>query len=173
VKGTGTVIKNVELLGATVPNQNGAAIRLDGIDLTVRRSFIHDNENGILTNGDGVSNILIENTEFGHNGYGDGYTRNLYIGKVNSLIFRYNYSHDANVGHNLKSRAKTNTISYNRFSSTAPGQSGSTASGEPSYEINLPNGGTSYVIGNVIEQPLMNQNPSLLACGEEGATNPG
>src|SRR5207248_770763 len=74
--------------------------------------------------------------------------------------FRYNYSHDANVGHNLKSRARRNTIVANRFSSSGAGQ--------PSYEIDLPNGGTSYVIGNVIEQPAANQNPNMLAYGEEG-----
>jgi hypothetical protein len=97
----------------------------------------------------------------------------LYIGNVRSLTFRYNYSHDANVGHNLKSRAQTNTIAYNRFSSTAPGQTGSTAAGQPSYEIDLPNGGTTYLIGNVIEQPAANQNPTMLAYAEEGASNPG
>src|SRR5690606_23392216 len=59
------------------------------------------------------------------------------------------------------------------FSSTPPGQSGTTASGEPSYEIDLPNAGTAYVIGNVIQQPSANQNPGMLAYGAEGATNPG
>jgi hypothetical protein len=173
VGGSGTVIDNVEMSGAKVPDRNGAAIRLDGKHLTVRNSFLHDNENGILTNNDGVSDIVIEYTEFGHNGYGDGYSHNLYVGSVNSLAFRYNYSHDANVGHNLKSRARTNTIAYNRFSSTAAGQTGSTASGQPSYEIDLPNGGTSYVIGNVIQQPASNQNPNLLSYAMEGAVNPG
>ncbi|WP_245549166.1 hypothetical protein [Noviherbaspirillum massiliense] len=171
VGGKGTVIENVEMLGAKVPDRNGAAIRLDGTDLTVRNSFLHDNENGILTNNDGVSNVLIENTEFGHNGSGDGYTHNLYIGSINSLTFRYNYSHDANVGHNLKSRAKVNMIAYSRFSSGGP--SNSTASGQPSYEIDLPSGGTSYVIGNVIQQPASNQNPTMLAYGEEETANPG
>jgi hypothetical protein len=171
VEGTGTSIDNVEMFGAKVADQNGAAIRLDGRDLTLRHSFLHDNENGILAN-DGVSNIVIEFSEFGHNGFGDGYSHNLYIGHVSSLVFRGNYSHDANVGHDLKSRAITNTITYNRFSSTPPGQTGSTASGQPSYEIDLPNAGTSYVIGNVIEQPAANQNPGMLAYGEEGASNP-
>ncbi|WP_245844939.1 hypothetical protein [Noviherbaspirillum humi] len=173
VGGVGTVIENVELYGARVADRNGAGIRLDGKHLTLRNSFLHDNENGILTNNDGVSDILVENTEFGHNGYGDGYSHNLYIGSVNSLTFRYNFSHDANVGHNLKSRAKLNTILYNRFSSTAAGQAGTTASGQPSYEVDLPNGGTAYVIGNIIEQPAANQNPNLLAYAEEGAVNPG
>lgn len=165
VQGKGTVIENVEMFGARVPDLNGAAIRLDGVGLTVRKSYFHDNENGILTNNDGISDILIENTEFSRNGYGDGKSHNLYVGKINSLTFRYNYSHDANVGHNLKSRAKVNTVAYNRFSSSGAGQ--------PSYEIDLPNAGTAYVIGNVIHQPASHQNGNLLAYGAEGASNPG
>ena len=173
IEGTNITVENVEMYGAKVADHNGAALRLDGDNFTLHGSFIHDNENGILGGLSTASNILIEATEFGHNGYGDGYSHNLYIFNVGSLIFRYNYSHDANVGHNLKSRARVNTILYNRFSSTPPGQIGSTASGQPSYEIDLPNAGTSYVIGNVIEQPAANQNPTMLAYGEEGASNPG
>jgi len=162
VNGAGTVVENVKMFGAKVIDRNGAAIRLDGRDLTLRRVYFHDNENGLLTSNDGVSNIVIENSEFGYNGYGDGYSHNLYIGHVNSLIFRGNYSHDANAGHDLKSRANTNTIVYNRFSS-------STA--HPSYEIDLSNAGTSYVIGNVIEQPSQQSNSAMLVYGEEGASN--
>jgi hypothetical protein len=171
VIGNDVVIENVEMYGAAVPDLNGAALRLEGNNFTLRGSFLHDNENGILGGIPSTSRILIENTEFGHNGHGDGFSHNLYIGNVASLTFRYNYSHDANVGHNLKSRAQVNTITYNRFSSTPPGQIGTTASGQPSYEIDLPNAGSAYVIGNVIEQPSINQNPSMLAFGLEGATN--
>jgi hypothetical protein len=172
VAGSNVVIENVEMFGAKVPDRNGAALRLEGTNFTLRSAFLHDNENGILSGANTASNVTVEYSEFGHNGYGDGYSHNLYIGNVGSLVFRYNFSHDANVGHNLKSRARVNTIAYNRFSSTAPGQVGTTAAGQPSYEIDLPNAGTSYVIGNVIEQPAVNQNPTLLAYGEEGASNP-
>jgi hypothetical protein len=173
VNGNNLVVDNVEMYGAKVMDGNGAAFRLQGTNFTLRNSFIHDNEDGILANANTNSNILIEYSEFGHNGRGDGQTHNLYIGHVKSLTFRYSYSHDANVGHNLKSRADTNMIAYSRFSSTPPGQTGSTASGQPSYEIDLPNAGTSYIIGNVIEQPAANQNPTIVAYGEEGATNIG
>ncbi|MGZ8321221.1 MAG: right-handed parallel beta-helix repeat-containing protein [Telluria sp.] len=173
VVGSNVTVENVEMLGAKVADRNGAALRLEGTNFTLRKSFIHDNENGILTGANANSNILIENTEFGHNGYGTGQTHNLYIGAVRSLTFRYNYSHDAHVGHNLKSRAATNMIAYNRFSSTAPGQVGTTASGQPSYEIDLPNAGTTYIIGNVIQQPSANQNAVMVAYGEEGASNSG
>ena len=173
IEGNNVTVENVEMLGAAVSDHNGAALRLEGTGFTLRQSFIHDNENGILSNPNTSSDILIEYTEFGHNGYGDGYTHNLYIGNNRSLTFRYNFSHDANAGHDLKSRAITNTIVYNRFSSTAPGVTGSTATGSPSYEIDVPNAGTTYVIGNVIEQPAANSNPNMLAYGEEGATNGG
>ncbi|MBV0882182.1 hypothetical protein KTQ42_23180 [Noviherbaspirillum sp. L7-7A] len=164
LSGNNTSIENVEMFGARVNDRNGAALRLDGQHLTLRGSYLHHNENGILTNNDGVSNVTIETTEFAYNGYGDGYSHNLYIGHINSLIFRASYSHDANIGHNLKSRANTNTVVNSRFSST---------SGQPSYEVDFPNGGTTYLIGNVIHQPANNQNPALVAYGEEGATNSG
>jgi hypothetical protein len=173
VAGNNVVIENVEMFGAKVADHNGAALRLEGTNFTLRSSFLHDNENGVLSGANTASNIVIEYSEFGHNGFGTGYTHNLYIGNVASLTFRYNFSHDANAGHNLKSRARVNTIAYNRFSSLRAGETGSTAAGQPSYEIDLPNAGTSYVIGNVIQQPAVNQNPGMLAYGEEGASNPG
>jgi hypothetical protein len=173
VGGNNLTIENVEMLGAKVPDQNGAALRIEGTGFTLRQSFLHDNENGILVGANTASDFLIEFNEFGHNGFGDGYSHNLYIGNIRSLVFRNNFSHDANIGHNLKSRAQVNTIAYNRFSSLAAGETGSTAAGSPSYEIDLPNAGTSYVIGNVIEQPANYANPNILAYGEEGASNPG
>jgi hypothetical protein len=173
VNGNNLTVDNVEMYGAKVMDGNGAAFRLQGTNFTLRNAFIHDNEDGILANANTNSDVLIEYSEFAHNGRGDGQTHNLYIGHVKSLTFRYSYSHDANVGHNLKSRADTNMIAYSRFSSTAPGETGSTASGQPSYEIDLPNAGTSYLIGNIIEQPAANQNPAIVAYGEEGATNAG
>lgn len=173
IAGNDIVVENVEMYGAKVPDRNGAALRLEGTNFTLRSAFLHDNENGILSGVNVNSNILIEYSEFGRNGNGDGYTHNLYIGNAGSLTFRYNFSHDAHVGHNLKSRARVNMIAYNRFSSLNASEVGSTAAGKPSYEINLPNAGTSYVIGNVIHQPASNNNSILLSYGEEGASNPG
>jgi len=173
VQGNNITIENVEMYGAKVPDKNGAALRLEGTNFTLRSAFFHDNENGILSGANLNSKIVIENSEFGHNGGGTGQTHNVYIGNVASLTFRYNFSHDAVVGHNLKSRARINTITYNRFSSTRPGEKGTTAAGKPSYEIDLPNAGTSYIIGNVIEQPAAHSNPALVSFGVEGASNPG
>lgn len=171
VDGNNITVENVEMYGSRVSDGNGAAFRLEGSGFTLRNAFIHDNQNGILANGVTTSDILIEYSEFGHNGNGDGQTHNLYIGHVKSLTFRYSYSHDANVGHNLKSRAEVNTVVYSRFGSLNNGETGSTAQGKPSYELDFPNAGETYVIGNVIQQPYYSSNPAILAYGEEGATN--
>jgi len=105
--------------GTTVPDKNGAGIRLDGIGLTVRYCYFHDNENGILTNDIFDGDILIEYSEFGGNGFEDGYSHNLYIGHANKLTFQFNYSHHAKVGHNLKSRAEIYVIN-NTFVNRKP-----------------------------------------------------
>src|SRR6478672_8932513 len=41
VSGSGTVIENVEMFGGSAPDHFGAAIRLDGRDLTLRNSYLH------------------------------------------------------------------------------------------------------------------------------------
>ena len=165
ISGNNTTVENIEFLGAAVPDMNGAGIRAEGNNLTIRNCYFHDNQDGILTSA-GNSTILIEYSEFDHNGAGDGYSHNVYIGNIAHLIFRYNYSHRAVVGHLLKSRAAENDIYYNRLSEEAAGTA--------SYDIDLANGGKSFIIGNIIEKGPLAQNSSLVGYQEEGvaAGNP-
>jgi hypothetical protein len=162
ISGNNTTVENIEFSGATVPDMNGAGIRQEGNNLTVRNCYFHNNQDGILTGG-GNSTILIEFSEFFHNGAGDGFSHNLYIGNIGKLIFRYNYSHGAVIGHLLKSRAAENDIYYNRLSDEATGTA--------SYEIDLPNGGLSFVIGNLIEKGPQAQNTALVSYQAEGAAS--
>jgi hypothetical protein len=162
IQGANTTVENVELSGAAVADKNGAGIRQEGAGLTVRNCFFHDNEDGILSGGAGE--IVIEGSEFAHNGNGDGYSHNMYIGHENKFTLRGSYSHHSKIGHLVKSRAQENHILYNRLMDEADGTS--------SYAIDLPNGGTSYVIGNLIQQGPMTDNATILAYGEEGTTNP-
>ena len=167
-------LENFELSGAAISQNagnNGAGIRHQGLNLTVRNCYFHDNQDGILgapLNGgqaaDGQGNVLVEYSEFANNGAGDGYSHNMYINHYASFTLRYSYSHGAKVGHLVKTRAYVNMIAYNRITD----ESGTTAS----YEIDIPNGGTSYVIGNLIEQSATSQNPTIVTTGEEGTTNP-
>ncbi|HKS95351.1 MAG TPA: hypothetical protein VJV74_04365 [Terriglobia bacterium] len=175
-EGSNTVIENLEFENATLNNAdgaNGAGIRVDGSNLTVLNCYFHNNQDGILESNIAGSNIVIENSEFFQNGVSDprlkagfGQTHNLYIGHCASLTFEFNYTHDANVGHLLKSRAAVNYILYNRITGE---------NGTDSYEIDLPNGGTSYVVGNEIQQGPNTGNSTIISYLEEGtnANNPG
>jgi len=163
IKGAGTTIEGIEFSGAKVSDRNGAGIRLEGPGLTVRNSYFHDNENGILTGGDLESDIVVEHSEFARNGAGDGGSHNLYIGTVRSFTLRYSYSHHAIVGHNVKSRAIKNYILYNRIADEQDGRA--------SYAIDLPDGGLSFVMGNLIQQGPENDNRTVVAYGAEGYKN--
>jgi hypothetical protein len=102
----------------------------------------------------------VEHSEFAHNGLGDGYSHNLYIGHVRSFTLRYSYVHHAIVGHNVKSRAARNDIRYNRIMDEKDGRS--------SYAIDLPNGGLAFVVGNLIQQGPRTENPTIVSYGAEG-----
>jgi pectate lyase len=158
IAGNNTTVENIELSGCRVEDENGAGIRQEGTNLTVRNCYFHDNENGILSGKSADSEMLVENSEFARNGHGDGYSHNIYIGNVRKFTLRYCYFHNARGGHLVKSRAGENYILYNRLTDEA----GS------SYEVDLPNGGIAYVIGNLIQQSPTPDNSSLLAFGEEG-----
>jgi hypothetical protein len=164
IKGAGTTIEGIEFSGAKVAHRNGAGIRLEGPGLTVRNSSFHDNENGILTGRHLESDIVVEHSEFARNGFGDGQSHNLYIGTVRSFTLRYSYSHRAIIGHNVKSRAIKNYILYNRIADEEDGRA--------SYAIDLPDGGLSFVMGNLIQQGPENDNRTVVAYGAEGYKNP-
>ena len=163
IKGRNCTVENIEFSGAAVPDRNGAGIRIEGPGLTIRRCYLHDNEMGVL-GGSGESNIVIEFSEFAHNGHGDGYSHNIYIGHAKSLTVQYCYCHHARIGHNLKSRAHNNYILYNRIMDEKNDNS--------SYAVDLPNGGRSFLVGNIIQQGPNTDNSTIVSYGAEGLSNP-
>jgi len=157
----GIVVENIEFSGARVPDRNGAGIRVDTpFGLTARNCHFHDNETGILTGNSPAADVVVEYSIFENNGSGDGQSHNLYVNHARKFVFRGNYSARSRVGHLVKSRAAENYILYNRVSQE---------SSDGSYEIDLPNGGRSYIIGNIIQQGAASQNSAMVAFKLEGA----
>lgn len=157
-------VEDIDFSGARVPDHNGAGIRFEKGHLIVRRCSFKDNENGILTNGSGDATLEIENSEFGNNGDGSGSTHNLYVGGIRMLKVTGSYFHHAKNGHLLKSRARENHIFYNRLTDEIGGQA--------SYELEFPNGGLAYVVGNIIEQSATTDNSTIISFGAEGYASP-
>lgn len=164
VQGSNTYIENIEFSGATVVDKNGAGIRQEGAGLELRHCYFHDNEDGVLAGDNANSDILFEACDFDHNGFGDGYSHNMYINHVRSFTLRFCYIHRAKVGHEVKSRAYRTYVLYNRITDEADGTA--------SYDIDLPNGGYAVILGNVIQKGPMAQNHPIIRFGEEGGTNP-
>lgn len=163
VEASGIRVENMEFSNAKVTDENGAGIRNDGgRNLTICNSSFHENENGFL--GTALGTLTIEYSTFSRNGIGDGYTHNVYVADGGSngdkLVFRYNDSNNVSIGHTLKTRARENYILYNRLVDETAGTS--------SYNIDVPNGGIAYVVGNVIQQGPDTDNSIILAYGAEG-----
>ncbi len=129
---------------------------MQGTGLTLRNCYIHDCDDGVLNGG---GDVLFENCEFDHNGFGDGYSHNIYIGAgTNSLTMRYCFSHNTVEGHEIKTRANNNYILYNLVVTEGTG----------SREIQFAQGGNCYAIGNVVVKGSNAHNNEMIVFGGEG-----
>jgi hypothetical protein len=160
VRGSGLSVEGFDFSGAAVRSRNGAGIRLDSGSLRVRDCSFTGNEMGLLTGNDPDTVLEIENSEFAHNRRPDGHNHNLYVGAIARLSVTGSYFHHAHIGHLLKSRAAVNQIRYNRLTDESDGSA--------SYELEFPNGGVAYVIGNIIQQSARSENVHMISFGAEG-----
>ena len=86
----------------------------------------------------------------------------MYIDGGTLFTLRYSYSHRAHIGHNVKSRAQETRILYNRISDE---------DGDPSYSIDIPQVGRTFIIGNLIQQGPNTANSTIVSYGAESAIN--
>lgn len=168
--GTNMIIDNIGFIGVQGPSRNDAGIRLDGGGYVyITHSYFGNSQNGVLLTPGKPANIVIDHSEFNDNGNCAnvaGCGHNMYISNptnADSFVLRFSYSHNANVGHEVKSRAQLNYILYNRLADEATGHA--------SYEVDIPNGGLTFIVGNIIQKGPDGENGHVIAYGEEGATN--
>jgi hypothetical protein len=167
ISGSNCVVQNIEFANAKVPDNNGAGIRQEGCDLKVTDCHFFGNEMGILGGNYSNCKVTIEHCVFVNNGSprNPGFQHNVYINHIDTLIFQYNYTAEAAAqGHELKSRAHFNLIRYNYIGND---------SSSDSRNIDLPNGGTTILVGNIIEQGEASVNSNMVGFGLEGLSNPG
>ncbi len=170
-RGTNMIIDNIAFIGAQGPSRNDAGIRLDGGGYVyITHSYFANSQNGVLLTPGVPANIVIDHSEFSDNGNcfnASGCGHNMYIGNqtnADSFVLRFSYSHGANTGHEMKSRAQINYILYNRLADEDTGNA--------SYGVDISNGGLTSIVGNVIQKGLNSKNGNSMAYAEEGAINP-
>ncbi|MCA3256159.1 MAG: right-handed parallel beta-helix repeat-containing protein [Alphaproteobacteria bacterium] len=146
VRGSNVTIDGLSFRGARSSSGNGAGIRQDGQNLTVRNSRFYDNEMGILSTpwvpAKGGS-LTVSNSQF-------DYTKARLSGRIGHAI----YGNDLDMltvtgsrftrgftGHYIKSRAKASTLTGNTIDDTY---------GTASYLIDIAEGGKATISGNTL-----------------------
>ena len=162
ISGNDVLVENIEMSGTRVPGFAGAAIRAQGGKLTLRNVHFHDHQMGILTNNNGRGELVIIDSEFDHNivdykRYGK-LGHNIYVGRIARFELRGSYIHDAVIGHQVKTRARKNTIIGNRI---VDGDGGS------SYLIDLSEGGEATIRDNVLRKSERADNNAAISYAPE------
>jgi len=163
--GNDITIRNITFTSARAPDHNGAGIRSEGANLTVEDSRFIGNEEGILTASNAASRILIKNSIFRGNGNCiAACAHGIYAGHIALLRVENCKFEEQHVGHHIKSRAARTEIINN---SVQDGPDGSA-----SYLVDLPNGGSALISGNVFEKgPHSGNRQTAIAIGAEQETN--
>ena len=144
-KGSNITIDGFRFTGAKSTAHNGAGIRVESKNLTVRNSEFISNENGMLiTPGSTLKGtVTITNSLFKSNGYGDGQTHGVYANTLDRLVVENSRFENTKVGHHIKSRADATVV---RGSTLLDG----TITNAASYQIELPEGGSATIENNTL-----------------------
>ncbi|TNE38071.1 MAG: hypothetical protein EP347_06760 [Alphaproteobacteria bacterium] len=131
-RGVSLLVDGLIFEGASSQDRNGAGIRHQGSHLVVLNSVFHRNEDGILATADGSGDLIIRNSRFLGNGYGDGYSHGIYVQKIKTLTVTDSLFSGTKVGHHIKSMAGRTFVQTSQFDDHG---------GMTSYSIEVAGGG--------------------------------
>jgi Right handed beta helix region len=165
-RGNDITIRNLTFSRARVPDANGAGIRAEGKNLTIERSRFIDNENGILAGNSPESRISISGSEFLRNGKcAPDCSHGIYVGHIALLRVEGSKFLETKQGHHIKSRALRTELVGNDIRDGKDGTA--------SYLVEIPNGGSLVMDGNVLQKgPNSENHTAAIMIGAEGVTQP-
>ena len=157
VTGNNVTIEGLECAHIRVADGNGACVRLEGRNLTLRKVIFTDSQSGLLSWNRDSGTVLIEDSRFERLGRAHG----VYIGRGQThLVIRRSWFLSSTAeGHEIKSRGARNTIEQNVIASL---------DGVDSRLIDLPEGGENIIRKNVLEKGPNSSNQDLIGIGLEG-----
>ncbi len=164
--GAGITIVGLSFEHARDADRNGAGIRVEGPDLTVRDSAFIDNEDGILTAASPHSTLSVIASRFVDNGVcAPACAHGIYAGDLALLHVEHSVFRHQHVGHHIKSRAARTEIVDSTIEDGMDGNS--------SYLIDVPNGGDVLIERNRLQKGPRSDNPqTAIALGAEGMRHP-
>ena len=150
--GVSLTVENLVFRDANSWDRNGAGIRHEGRDLTIRNCVFDNNEDGLLATGDPRGVITIRNTAFIDSGFGDGQSHAIYVVNAALLDIRDSRFVGTRIGHHVKSLADR-TVLANSYLDDAHGRS--------SYAVDASKGGDVAIIGNTVIQSADSDNSAI------------
>lgn len=164
VAGDDVTIEGIECSDITVPDGNGACVRGEGTNLTLRDVYFRDSEEGFLG---GRGRVVIENSRFERlgNSAPGGLAHAIYADtRVDELVLRGNtILASKREGHEVKSRARKTIIEDNVIASL---------DGQDSRLIDISHGGTTIIRNNVLQSGPNTSNSDVIGLGLERGASP-
>lgn len=147
LRGQASSVDGIIFQNIRVPDGNGAGIRLESGNLTVRNSLFRNSEEGILTGDYDGGQVVIDKSTFRKLGRCDrdlDCAHGIYIGRLASLSVTNSRFDQGDGGHYLKTRTARVTVSGNSFDDSGGHLT--------NYMIDLSNGATGTITGNEMVQ---------------------
>jgi hypothetical protein len=145
ISGADVTVENIAFSGARVPDQNGAGLRAEGRNLTVRQARFFDNENGILAAAVAGSTISIEGSTFERNGKcAANCAHGIYVDAIARLKIVASTFREQRAGHHIKSAASAFEVSGSTIEDGPEGTA--------SYLIDITSGGEVAIADNQMQK---------------------
>ena len=159
ITGRDTTIIGLECSQVAVPDGNGACIRQEGANLTLRNVNFHHNQVAVMAMA-GSGRVVIEDSVIESNG--NKGAPNLYAAGASLELRRTKVLHASGEAHEVKSLAARTTIEDCVIASL---------DAVDSRLIDLPSGGEVTIRNSVLQKGKKNANPDVIGFGLPGATH--
>ena len=158
--GNNVLVENIECRNIQVSDKNGACIRFEGSNLTIRNLYAHDSQSGVMTS-DNAGIVKIEYSTFerlGGKAQGEGYAHGMYIKADELFFFKSKILSTKGEGSGIKSRSKKVVIESSLLASM---------DAKDSRLVDMANYGELIIKNSILQQGSHTSNSQLLAYGLE------
>jgi len=157
-------LEGLEFIDTRLRSFDGVAVRVeDGVSLVIRDCYFRNHDSALITGDSSGQDHLIEHSTFELNG--SSLSPGIDVGPAARLVFQGNYAVRASANHMLRSRAAQSFILYNRLSEETFGTG--------DLEVDLPDGGRAFLIGNIIQQDERSQDRGMVGFLRSAVPAPG
>ena len=156
IKGSHTLVENLECRHIAVRDRNGACIRLEGKNLRINHVYFHNSQQGLLT-GSQPGLVEIDDSRFERLGLG-GRAHGVYVGGGQLTLTNSLFIAAQDQGHEIKSRAARTFISKCVIASL---------SSNDSRLIDVTGGGRLTITDSILQQGPRSTNQDMIGYGLE------